>query len=311
MQYLGYFYIFVPLIFLVLIALRRHPSALQWLVINAPFALGIIFLWATARWEIPSAYLRPVFPVLLIVALVFGFRRIGEPGTRPGKLATIWNYTISSVMLVMFLGMTVIAFRGYPTPPNTVDLKPPLRNGKFVILHGGTTSLINGHSKVRPQNFAIDIVQLGSWGRRAKSFTGGSNLDDYYVFGAPVYAPCDGEVLAAETSLEDLTPPAMDRKNPAGNHVLIGCGDIEVLLAHLQKASVNVVKGDAVRSDSIVGRVGNTGNTSEPHLHMHVERGGNVETILNGEAVPFTIDDQFLVRGDVFGNCKGGCKTQD
>jgi hypothetical protein len=45
--------------------------------------------------------------------------------------------------------------------------------------------------------------------------------------------------------------------------------------------------------------VGNTGNTSEPHLHIHVEKGGETNTILNGIAVPFTINNQYLVRGDI------------
>ncbi|MBT8299443.1 MAG: M23 family metallopeptidase, partial [Maribacter sp.] len=63
--------------------------------------------------------------------------------------------------------------------------------------------------------------------------------------------------------------------------------------------SVLVKEGDSVTTNTEIGQVGNTGNTSEPHLHIHVERGGSPKTILNGKAVPFTIDDRFLIRGDV------------
>ncbi len=58
-------------------------------------------------------------------------------------------------------------------------------------------------------------------------------------------------------------------------------------------------------TNTLLGQVGNTGNTSEPHLHLHVEKGGETNTILNGVAVPFTINEQYLVRGDVLGNQEG------
>lgn len=59
---------------------------------------------------------------------------------------------------------------------------------------------------------------------------------------------------------------------------------------------VNV--GDIVTTNTLVGKVGNTGNTSEPHLHMHIEKDGEPNTALDGTAVAFTINSRFLVRGD-------------
>ncbi len=74
---------------------------------------------------------------------------------------------------------------------------------------------------------------------------------------------------------------------------------MEILLAHLKKGSITVKQGDIVTTNTLLGQVGNTGNTSEPHLHIHVEKGGETITILNGTAVPFTINKQYLVRGDI------------
>ncbi len=73
----------------------------------------------------------------------------------------------------------------------------------------------------------------------------------------------------------------------------------EVLLAHFKKGSIKVNVGDLVDTNTLLGNVGNTGNTSEPHLHMHIEQGGTPSTILNGKAVPFTINGKFLVRGSI------------
>jgi murein DD-endopeptidase MepM/ murein hydrolase activator NlpD len=75
-----------------------------------------------------------------------------------------------------------------------------------------------------------------------------------------------------------------------------------VLLAHLQKDSVNVSAGDTVTTATLLGKVGNTGNTSEPHLHLHAERDGEPGEILDGTAVPITIDGRFLVRGSLIMN---------
>ena len=67
----------------------------------------------------------------------------------------------------------------------------------------------------------------------------------------------------------------------------------------LQKGSTNVKPGDKVTTSTLLGQIGNTGNTSEPHLHIHAEKGGEPNTILNGKGIPFTINATFLVRGDV------------
>ncbi|MGB3306700.1 MAG: M23 family metallopeptidase [Thermomicrobiales bacterium] len=60
--------------------------------------------------------------------------------------------------------------------------------------------------------------------------------------------------------------------HPAGNHVVLQTADGEfVFLAHMQKGSVRVSEGDTVRSGDLLGLVGNSGNTSKPHLHIHVQ----------------------------------------
>lgn len=89
-----------------------------------------------------------------------------------------------------------------------------------------------------------------------------------------------------------------DRKNLAGNYVLLDCDGTEVLLAHLRQGSVAVASGQNVTQQTVLGAVGNSGNSSEPHLHLHAERGGERGVILNGEAVPMLIDGRYLVRGD-------------
>jgi hypothetical protein len=196
-------------------------------------------------------------------------------------------------------GLNWFSFKGYATPKNAINLTSPFRNGKQIILHGGSSPFTNGHFHVKPQNYALDIVGLNNLGMRASSIAGGSDLDNYEIYGELIFSPCDGVVVVVVDEYNDQNPPKTDIKHIAGNHILIKSGDNEILLAHLKKGSIKVKAGDIVTTNTLLGQVGNTGNTSEPHLHLHVENGGKPETILNGKAIPFTINEQFLVRGDI------------
>jgi murein DD-endopeptidase MepM/ murein hydrolase activator NlpD len=210
------------------------------------------------------------------------------------------NIGVNVVLIVFMSGLNWFTFRGYAAPDRSIDLMSPLRNNQYIVLQGGASPFINGHFRVSPQNYALDIVGLNNLGMRASSFAGGGNLNDYVIYGDTVYSPCDGTVAIAVDEYDDLIPPNTDTEHLAGNHVVIECKGVEVLLAHLKSGSLMVGEGDTVTINSVLGQVGNTGNTSEPHLHMHVESGGEPKTILNGVAVPFTFNSQFLVRGDKF-----------
>ncbi len=236
----------------------------------------------------------------MLCACVLSYTRIKVSLETESNFATRFNYFVNAVVGVIVLVMILFALGGYSRPEQTVDLKAPLRDGQFVVLHGGSRPFINAHAKITPQNHALDIVGINSVGMRAGSIKGGQRLEDYVIFGSPVYAPCAGTILIAVDGLPDLVPPNTDRQNIAGNHVLLACRDFEVLLAHFKQNSVLVSVGQRVSEHNIIAQVGNTGNTSEPHLHIHAERGGQEKTILNGEGVAITIDGRFLVRGDRF-----------
>ncbi len=295
----GLFYIIIPLFFIGMVARSRQPSILLWAVTILAFGLVIANMWATARWDIVGIYLRNVFLILYLIACVVGYRRIKKPIKSQNKIAVVLNISVNVLLIVFMSGLNWFAFRGYLVPEDAIDLMSPLRNKQYIVLHGGASPFINAHFHVRPQNYALDIVGLNNLGMRASSFAGGSSLENYDIYGDTVFSPCAGTVVIAVDEYDDLIPPNTDIEHLAGNHILIECNGVEIVLAHFKKGSIVVSEGDSVTSDSVLGQVGNTGNTSEPHLHMHVESGGEPKTILDGEAVPFTINNQFLVRGSV------------
>lgn len=289
----------VPLLLIGVITITRQPSRLRWLITVVAFGMVISYLLITARWDVSSVYLRPPILVFFIAASVMGYRRIRAPATAPGKLQAAVAWTISLALIVLMSGFLWFSLLGYRTPDGAVDLASPLR-GTHVVLNGGVSPFTNAHFRRPAQGYALDILGVNAFGARASLFGSSKDLESYVIYGEPIFSPCNGKISVAVDDLPDHIPPAEDTENLAGNHVLIECRGIKVLLAHMRQHSVRVTVGEIVAVGDPLGEVGNSGNTSEPHLHIHAERGGKPGVILDGEAVPITIDGRFLVRNSVF-----------
>ena len=153
------------------------------------------------------------------------------------------------------------------------SLSRPLRfplAGTWYIVQGGGR-VLNHHAQVPEQRGALDLVALGTLGTRTRR---GRDLGAYAAYGSPVHSPCDGRVTSAADTVQDQKPGEIRYQPPYGNHVFIDTGREIVKLAHLRPGSVTVAKGDTVHAGQLLGEVGNTGNTTEPHLHIHAERDG-------------------------------------
>lgn len=282
-----------------MIAFVRQPNRWLWFLYALNFGLAILFLWITAPWAMISLHFRTVLPLLFIGACVIGYRRIQTPDIPPPQWQLLIPALINGLFIALMVGANGYALSGYVIPDDAIDLAFPMREGSYAVGHGGSSVIINAHAMVRPQNFALDILAVNAWGR-SKSDGDGPVLEQYAIFGDTLYSPCDGVVTSLETNLPDLIPPERDTENLAGNYVLIACHGVEVILAHMKAGSVRVAVGDSVTTADALGQVGNSGNTSEPHLHIHAERGGTAGHILDGEAVPITLNGRFLVRNSRF-----------
>lgn len=292
------FQIVIPALLIGVIAFQRQASLLRWAVSCLAFGMVITYMLLSARWDISSLYLRPVISITFIAACLVGYRRIRKPEAGGMWLAALfWTTNLGLIMLMS--GFLWFSVRGNITPDQAVDIQSPL-TGKFVVLNGGNSPFTNAHFRVHPQDFALDIVGVNAVGNRAALFSDSRDLESYVIYGSPIFAPCDGKVSAVVNDLPDYIPPDRDTENPAGNHVLIECEGFEVLLAHMQQGSVAVNVNDGIMTGDLLGKVGNSGNTSEPHLHIHAERGGEPGVILDGRAVPITIDGRYLVRNSIF-----------
>ena len=144
-------------------------------------------------------------------------------------------------------------------------------------------------SWVKAETFAIDWQQA----RNGSLFEGdGSRNDQWFGFGAPLLAVAEGTVVRAVDGKPDIAPGAppilATPEDFAGNSVVLRIGPgVFAVYAHLQQGSVRVRVGQHVRAGQQLGRLGNSGNTTSPHLHFGlVDR---AEAVV-ANAVPFEID---------------------
>jgi murein DD-endopeptidase MepM/ murein hydrolase activator NlpD len=92
--------------------------------------------------------------------------------------------------------------------------------------------------------------------------------------------------------------PQMDREHMLGNHVIIQCGDFFVILAHFKQGSLVVAKGKTVKTGETLGAIGNSGNSAEPHLHIHAQRDLPAIAPISGEPLALSVGGRFHVRND-------------
>jgi len=141
--------------------------------------------------------------------------------------------------------------------------------GEWTVVWGGRTVPQNHHAVTVDQRFALDlVVTIDGASHRSK----GEANADYHCWGRPILAPGPGLVVVASDGLRDNTPGEMDRRQPPGNHVVIDHMNGEYsFLAHLRKGSVGTRAGREVDTGDPIGECGNSGSSSEPHLHYHLQ----------------------------------------
>ena len=180
---------------------------------------------------------------------------------------------------------------------NVLRIGPPLRGRDWQASNGpGDVSNhrralipIGGHAYIA-QRFAIDWVRIGPDG---STFHGDPKKNtSYLAYGTDALAVADGVVAAIKDGISENVPgeraQAVTLENVAGNHVLLDLGSgRRTLYAHLQPGSLRVKVGDRVRRGQVLGLVGNTGNSTEPHLHFHVAEG---ESPLAAEGIPYALE---------------------
>jgi len=176
---------------------------------------------------------------------------------------------------------------------------PPLRGDNWLVSSGpGSTA---GHRQALipmegrlylAQRLAIDWLRLNA---DNKTFSGDERDNkSYRAYGAEAFAVADGVIASVKDGIPENIPGVTSRAVPitldtvGGNYVMLDLGDSRfAFYAHLQPGSLRVKAGDRVRRGQVLGLVGNSGNSTQPHLHFHVVNGNSP---LGAEGIPYAIE---------------------
>jgi len=275
-------------------------------------AAALLILMAALQgvWVFPPWWVPYLLALSLVAAVTWHLIRAPA---RPGLPASRVGY-LTAAVLVGIAGFSgaqswaAISARQIPEG-QAIDLGWPLAPGIYLVANGGASPSINAHAAlIDPSHplhagfggsgYGVDLVAVNRWGFRTAGIQP-SDPSAYAIFGTPVLPPCTGEVVAAIGDRPDMPVPMVDQGYPAGNHILLRCDGIDILLAHFRQGSLRVATGESVAVGQQIGEVGNSGETGEPHLHIHAQLPGTPERPFSGTPVPIRFQGRFLVRNDI------------
>ncbi|MDT0739109.1 M23 family metallopeptidase [Staphylococcus haemolyticus] len=183
-----------------------------------------------------------------------------------GVSLTVKNFKISSIIMLPIIK--------YPDK-NKITLNKyimPVNSG-WEVFWGGDNELFNYHYPNESQRYAYDLI-IRKNNISYKNF--GYINKDYYCFSEDIIAPQDGIIIDIENKQTDSD--SQKDNNLFGNYILISHKNNEYsLLAHLEYSSINVSIGEKVHQGDLIGKCGNSGNSSEPHLHFQVMNSSKID----------------------------------
>ena len=235
--------------------------------------LGRLGLWL---W-----YLGPSVLILLAFLLLVGALRSSR----------LWRHGINWWHIAGYLGLIIFvaSLRTYGSYPSSYDNRPspvefrlPL-DGPATVAWGGASSEVNYHVFLPDQRWAYDLLVTEN-GRSAAGDA--TRLEAHYAWNLPVRAPATGIVRrAVDGEPEAILGAPRWGLAGLGNHVVMEVAPGQFLfIGHLRRATLAVAVGERVHAGQVLGRVGNSGNSSEPHVHLHLQ--DSLRPYF-GEAIPF------------------------
>lgn len=185
----------------------------------------------------------------------------------------------------------------YSSYQTKAELELPFSNSWYVVW-GGRTLSENYHASLNDQRFAMDVLQIENGSTHLGN---GLSNDDYYCYRDTIYAPAYGQIVEMKNTVRENIPGQTNGNELFGNYVIIDHGNDEYsVLAHMITNSIAVNVGEIVEKGQMLGLTGNSGNSTEPHLHYHLQ---NKPSITHGDGLPaqflnYYANDMFVSIGE-------------
>ncbi len=223
--------------------------------------ISVVFWWSIQAFSFVSSF------ILIGSVLLFVWKGIFRKRIDRTLLFIVLFSIIGAWPLGWFANIGGLA---YPANVQSVSPKIVVRfplNERALVGWGGDRLETNYHVIKPNERWAYDILIPPA---EVKS----SKLEDYGIYGAKVMAPATGTVVSINNDEKDVEPGSDDFQSMAGNHIYIRLDEsgTYLILAHLKQGSIKVKEGQHVNEGEFLAQVGNSGSSSEPHLHIHHQR---------------------------------------
>lgn len=257
--------------------------------------LWIAVIVATGMAQVLSwTMLLIIIPLIgflyLLISLFFIFKTVFKQ--RKLRKEALFSILVSIVMLVPFtitLGLTEIVYPSTHETSSALVIVSPFKEDVIIGWGGDSAQDNKPHVIWASERYAYDLVKT-PYNTEAES------LEEYGIYGLETFSPVEGIIVASHDGEPDIPPNTESFSSLAGNHIYIHVKSTGtyLLLTHFQMGTIAVAVGDEVKAGDYLGRVGNSGTTSEPHLHIHHQRQDPTKTIhpILAEGLPllFTVD---------------------
>jgi murein DD-endopeptidase MepM/ murein hydrolase activator NlpD len=227
--------------------------------------------------------------------------------TAPTRLThrlTLQRIAFDTTVVGKDTSIVVLEGTTIPVEREAIVISPPVR-GEWAAFNGPSNA--SGHRRLvlaldghvaSGQRFAIDYLQVDSTG--SSRHGDASDNKNYYAYGTELLAVADGIVVATKDSIPENVPGGravpITLVTVGGNYVGIDVGKGRyALYAHVQPHSLRVKVGDRVKRGQVIALLGNSGNSTEPHVHFQIADG---PTFLSSEGLPYALESF-----EVFGRC--------
>lgn len=297
----------LPLVLIAIHALAPSSGPAGFALRCAALAALLLYLAVAGLWLFPPWWTPHALFLLLAAVMIVRYRK-GFAGRKTPPALRWAEYAVAPLSAAAVAFLLVPAFTARPGVP-VVDLSFPLGPGAFLVLSGGPEQSVNAHvmtlegerfAAYRGQSYGVDIIAIDRFGLRVRGGIQPEDPSRYRAYGLTVRAPCAGTVLVTVDGIPDMPVPLTDRAHMAGNHVILVCGQAQIVIGHLISGSLAVSRGGRVKPGDAIGKIGNSGNSNEPHLHIHAQSAGTAAAPLSGNPMQITFDGRMPRRNSIF-----------
>lgn len=261
-------------------------------LISVLIVISVLFmaggLVRVISWIIVKFALPVIGVGMLVISLAGLIRR---KKTRP-LIRTVISFVLCVIYIFPILILANIVPIAYPAHRNkekpSVTVRWPFHEEAIVAWGGDSMEDNLPHAMWGSERWAYDLLM-------EPYDTNNPDLENYGIWDKEVVSPTDGTVVAAYDEDADIPPNQEEFESLEGNYVYIKIKETGtyLMLNHLKQGSIVVSVGDVVSPGDLLGRIGNSGTSSEPHLHIHHQRQDPTKTLhpLFAESLPLYFEN--------------------